>query len=986
MDQSSPSNSAGHDKSFLVGREREQSVLRRALDEMLAGHGSLVLVSGEAGIGKTTLIEWLVRLAENADCLVLWGRAYDLSVTPPYGPWVELARRHEADGHQPPLPDFLVDPEALVALGSQERLLNEATGFFRSVAAQRPLLLILDDLHWADHASLDLLRFLARQVSNHRLLLIAIYRGDELARDHPLYRLLPLLVREAAAIRLGLQRLNETEQRCLIRQHYTLSAADEQRLEKYLYARAEGNPLYLGELLRTLEEQRALQPSANGWHLGPLEKVRVPDLLVQVIEGRLSRLSEQTRELLNVAAVIGQTVPLDLWEAASTVGPTVLLEVMESALAAALVDVLPDGSCIYFRHALIREALYESILPLRRRIWHRKLAEILVATTNPDPDQIAYHFQQARDDRAVTWLIRAGERAQRSYVWATAVERFGAALAKRTEQGASATERAGMMLHIATLLRYSDPPRALTLVEEARQLAAEAGDQGLVCHCQIIAGLYQCLGGRFRSGLLEMRQGVALLESLSRGDQERLKSVVGAHEFPPSGTLVLWLALVGYLEEARTRGERMRAEVTTPALPRGQGGSSYADGLYGLALAQAQLGLTTAAQRTFQEARAAYHTVDHHVLEAETCFMTLELVQLRYFTDERETRAQLAVEAVAAGQRALVGGNGFPAEAYAFSLILLEGSWMDVRHLAQRLYEDDNRSFSISGGLWLAALARLQGDLSLAQRVIADVLPDGPRSEPGSSMLLLPALILQRVASALALDQHDLLAAHAWLESHDRWLDWSGAVLGRADCALLWARYHQLSGDSKSARNLGEQSLRQASDPRQPLVLISVRRFLGELDREDRRFAEADVHFRLSLELAEACASRFEWAMTLLALAELRGLQGQDAEARTLLTQARTVFDQLRAQPALEQLSAVELRLDQPKRASNPYGLSSRELDVLRLAAEGLTDALIAETLFIGRRTASTHLRNVFNKMGVNNRAAAVAVAVRDGLVQVPGE
>ncbi|HLI51900.1 MAG TPA: ATP-binding protein, partial [Thermomicrobiaceae bacterium] len=224
----------------LIGRAREQKLLHGWLGEALDGQGGLVLVGGEAGIGKTTLVEGLAAQVEAANALVLWGHCYDLTVTPPYGPWAELARRYTPTGDLPAFPAFLHDSNALAAVGSQEALIRQTWDFFVALADQRPVVLILEDLHWADQESLALLRFVARQPARHRILLLATYRVDELTRRHPLYQQIPLLIREAGAERLDLHPLDEAAIRDLIGQRYRLADVDAIRLESYLAEHAEG--------------------------------------------------------------------------------------------------------------------------------------------------------------------------------------------------------------------------------------------------------------------------------------------------------------------------------------------------------------------------------------------------------------------------------------------------------------------------------------------------------------------------------------------------------------------------------------------------------------------------------------------------------------------------------------------------------------------------------------------------------------------------
>src|SRR5690606_27793423 len=227
-------------------------------------------------------------------------------------------------------------------------------------------------MHWADVGSLELLRFVARGVAGAPMLLVVTYRGDEVNRRHPLFPLLPLLVREAGALRVDLRRLEPDDVRTLVSARYTLSVEAQSRLMAYLEERAQGNPLYVGELLRTLEDEHLLRLEGDGWVLGDLTQAGVPTLLRQVIEGRLARLGDEAHHLLSVAAVIGQEVPLGLWEAVTGATEDELLDVIEAAVEARLLEAHSDGAAVRFAHALIRETLYDGLLPPRRRLWHRR--------------------------------------------------------------------------------------------------------------------------------------------------------------------------------------------------------------------------------------------------------------------------------------------------------------------------------------------------------------------------------------------------------------------------------------------------------------------------------------------------------------------------------------------------------------------------------------------------------------------------------------
>jgi predicted ATPase len=454
------------DQPPLVGRDREQAVLRERLAAALAGRGGLVLIGGEAGIGKTALAEALLAEAAEQGALVLTGRCYDLSETPPYGPWAEAFARLpvDLDGSHLPAP-----------LGQGARPASQAALFAQArdclaAAARRPLVLLLDDLHWADPASLELLRYLARQAATLPLLLVASYRPEDVARGHPLYALLPALVRESRPTRLDLPRLTDEAVWALVAARHPLPEAGAARLVGWLQGRAEGNPSYLGELLRALAEEGLLRPADGAWTLGDLSHVRVPPLLRQVIEGRLARLGEEARGLLAIGAVLGQEVPLALWAAVAGAEEEALLDLVERGGAARVLAETPEGTHARFVHALIRETLYEGTPPSRRRGWHRRVAEALAGVPAPDPDAVAYHFRLAGDGRTGAWLIAAGERAQRAYAYRTAAARYEAALA--LAGGGDPEARGWLLLRLAPVRYYDDPRGGLGHLQEAARLAA----------------------------------------------------------------------------------------------------------------------------------------------------------------------------------------------------------------------------------------------------------------------------------------------------------------------------------------------------------------------------------------------------------------------------------------------------------------------------------------------------------------------------------
>jgi ATP/maltotriose-dependent transcriptional regulator MalT len=241
---------------------------------------------------------------------------------------------------------------------------------------------------------------------------------------------------------------------------------------------------------------------------------------------------------------------------------------------------------------------------------------------------------------------------------------------------------------------------------------------------------------------------------------------------------------------------------------------------------------------------------------------------------------------------------------------------------------------------------------------------------------------LQCLAADLCLDAGNVEGAKAWLEAHERWLAWSGSVLGQADGRLAWARWHLAARNPDQARIAASEALALAASPHQPLVTLGGHRLLGEIAIGEHDLARAERHLTSALELAMTCETPFEQALTLLALAELRAVQGEVGEARRLLEEVRALCLPLGAAPTLARVDALAARLAATRHTEiNAYGLTQREFDVLRLVVAGRSNQAIADELFISRDTARTHVANIFRKLDVSTRAEAVDSAHRHGLL-----
>jgi transcriptional regulator with XRE-family HTH domain/tetratricopeptide (TPR) repeat protein len=873
----------------LVGREQELGVLRASLAASMAGQGGLVLLSGEAGVGKTALAEALCWEAAQQGMLALFGRCYDLSETPPYGPWTDALSQFppapgSPPGSIPPLPSALH-----TTVRNSLEFFAEVRTFFAAATAKQPLLLLLDDLQWADPASLDLLRFLARSLTTLPLLLIATYRTEDLDHQHPLSQLIPLLVREARAERLDLAPLSVAALHVLVHRRYHLDAADADTLVAYLARRTAGNALFATEMLRTLEERGIV--AAAGTTLGDFEGIGVPMLLRQVVAGRVARLGAHAAELLAIAAVIGQEVPLAVWATVGSEAVTVET-VAERGIAARLLVETREG--IGFAHALIREAVYASIPAMRRRHLHRRVGEVLAAVEDVVPDAVAYHFQQAGDARAGAWLTRAAWRAYRSFAYVTARARFDAALAH-----VGGTERARSLLALSSLNRFRE--EGVRYAEEALDAARTAGDTVFAAMAQYRLGVVLSYHGPVGAALQATEEAERVLASIPDDALPELYDLQGLALVSRRLFRASVLSYAGRWKEAFAA----LGEAPETVLARLSNLNANANGALAVWSCFLLLGRPAHARQA-----AAAITTSMAPRKDELAMMTVHvllaggLLMIPYLLDDRETRQQYETELARKTRRVDEAMGAVPPFLDRCALLVVTGEWAAARALwAQRR---DAVTGQVTVNLpYVGAMARAQGAHDEAWALVREGLPDGSDTTPGTTHFT--AVDLYCLAARLALDTGEHALARQWLEAHDRWRVWAGAEVcwGRANGLLAWAEYHQATGDSHRALQHAEQARVAASDPRQPLLLLASHRLLGDLLREAGRTDAARAYLDTALALADACGAPYERALTLLTRARLAQQTGAVTVARDALAAARANCERLDASATLAHITAL---------------------------------------------------------------------------------
>jgi len=469
----------------FAGREAELEALGLAWKLVGGGERRVVMISGEAGIGKTRLVSKAARAFHEEGAVVLHGRCEE-QLGVPYEPFAEALTAYAAacpasdlrdqmgalGGELVRLAPILAErvpglPEPLRAEAETERyrLLEAVRELLVRISESSPVVLVLDDLHWAAQATLQLLSHIARSPTLTRLLVLATYRDTDLDRTHPLAETLAGLRRLPGVERLHLAGLDEHAAIAF----FEATAGHELDhdilgLAAVVRAETEGNPFFMGEVLRHLVESGALVERDGRWSVGrPVGEVGIPEGVREVVGHRLSRLSETANEVLATAAVIGREFDVALLGQSVDVGSDAMLDALEQAEKARLIVAAPARPGRYsFAHALVRSTLYDELPASRRLRLHRRIGLALEGRTGSLAAELAHHFGEAaplgESARAVSYARAAGDRARDSLAFAEAATHYEAALAA-LEFSAEPDRRVGCDLRTAlggTLFKIRD--------------------------------------------------------------------------------------------------------------------------------------------------------------------------------------------------------------------------------------------------------------------------------------------------------------------------------------------------------------------------------------------------------------------------------------------------------------------------------------------------------------------------------------------------
>jgi class 3 adenylate cyclase/tetratricopeptide (TPR) repeat protein len=435
----------------LVGRGGEQQQLKAHWDQVQQARGHLVLLSGEPGVGKTRLAQELIAHVQKSGATLLRGGCYEYEATTPYLPFVEAfrdwAHRQSAAELRASLGASAGEiakfaPEIETKLGAlapnaplppneeRLRLFDNVARFLRMLAAERGLLVFIDDVHWADQGTLSLLHYLLRHLRADRVLILGAYREIELDRAHPLASALVEWNRERLATRVLLGRLSLADTGSLLATLFGQESVSGE-FASALYRETEGNPFFIEEVVKSLIEQGEIYREGERWQRKETPELAIPQSVKEAIGRRLNRLSEPTIDALRTAAALGKIFAFRELAATSAAGEDALLNALDEASAAQLIRAQAGVSSasddtFAFTHDKIREVLYEELNPIRRRRLHQRIGEMLeklhvIPDGNPanvdEPAQdLAYHFALAGDlGKSFTYAQRAARSAERVF-------------------------------------------------------------------------------------------------------------------------------------------------------------------------------------------------------------------------------------------------------------------------------------------------------------------------------------------------------------------------------------------------------------------------------------------------------------------------------------------------------------------------------------------------------------------------------------------
>jgi predicted ATPase/class 3 adenylate cyclase/DNA-binding CsgD family transcriptional regulator len=982
----------------LVGRERELASLRHCFALAQEGRGQAVSIIGDAGLGKSRLLYEFRQTLAGSDCTWLDGRCYPYGAGLAYLPVIDLVKQYcridasdrdedirrkvydgleqlgmAPEGTAPYLLHLLaVETEGDVLVGPSPEAVKHQTfealqGLVGEIAARGPLVLAIEDLHWADATSVEFLAFLLEHMGGSRILLVCTYRPDFASlwsgkSYHSVVTLPPLAPSEGRQMLTALLG--------------TTHIQDE--LAALVLAKADGVPFFLEELVKVLQETSAIEQHEGQWRLmAQATGLPVPNTVEEVLMARIDRLAEGTKSMLQMGAVVGRECSGELLRELAGLPEGEFRTHLAALTRAELLYERgrPPQITYLFKHALTQEVAYQSLLTAQRRELHHRVAVTLetlfVDRLEEYYGQLAHHYCEAAQEdevtKAVEYAVRAGERHMALPAYAEAVRFYHMALDAFAHQAlVDEAQRCSLLLVLGEAQRKaSEHVQALATLQRAAENARRLGSSEYLAQAAMEFERVTWLSG------LPTEPAVHLLEEALQelGEDHRTLRARAL------GSLARALLFTGAQEQA-TRYAQQAVEVARDVDDPG----ALAFALQTLLLVPwkptAARERLLSATEMVQLAEAAGDS--ELILEAHTQRMLslLDLGDIQEVDVENEARARLTEELQQPSYLSVtIGVQAMRA--------LLDGRFMEAERLALQAQDIGQRvqSDRMTGafGVQMFTLRREQGRLREVEPALRYFVKQHGAASAWRPGLALLYSELGREREARTAFEH--LAQHDFADLPRDAL-WMGCIIYLAEvCAFL--------GDTVRAATLYKLLLPYAGHT----VVVgggvvcygAASRYLGMLAATMERWEDAMQHFEDALAMNTRMGARpwlahtqHQYAVMLLA----RHQPGDRDQAMSLLHEALATARAL-GMHALEGRITIYI---EPHPASVPAApavlddLSQREVEVLHLLAAGKSNREIADALCISLNTVATHVRNILIKTGTANRTEAAAYALRRGL------
>jgi DNA-binding NarL/FixJ family response regulator len=961
----------------LVGRVAELTSLSDALDTARKGTSSAVVLGGDAGVGKTRLLGELIASASVDGVLCLIGHCVDLGDTPPpYLPFTEAFTRLASE--RPDLGDHLFERfpalarllpgRAAPAQGPVDRgeLFDSVLSALATLATDQPVALVVEDAHWADQATRDLLGFLFTRLLGERVAIIVSYRSDDLHRRHPLRRTLAEWFRLPAVTRLNLDPLEADDVRALIRS-MNATSIHEREVES-IVRRADGNAFFAEELVAAAEQCTDAQQLP--WQLADL-------LLV-----RLDRLSDDARQVVRVAAVGGRRVTHDTLEAVAEVPGPRLDDALRDAIDAHVLELTPSGRGYIFRHALLAEAVYDDLLPGERVRLHAAYAAVLSARPDRRAAELARHARASHDlPTAYSASVAAGDEAMALAAPQEALQHYETALELAPLVPDAPDDRSGLIL--AAVEAADAAGHTLRGLKLARRALAELPEDA----------------EPVRRATLLLAVVIAALGNEIDGEAMALTSEA-LHlvpEQPPTAFRARLLAV--HARVALIMGQEVDAERTArEAVEVSEAVGCRTTGT------DARTTLAQLARRTVDPIEAA-HLIEEVIEQAEASNDAMSELRSRFslaslwheqceLGKAQDSFARTQERAVALGRR--WDAFGMHSRAMTATMQYLRGDWdgalltLDATGQQPTMMADAvlrSTAMTIRAGRGeldaidvldeLRSYWHREGRVGLYSGIGALEIYE-QQGDAASALVLIDDLV--EALGTLWLDP--------WFLARIQLSTLGISVLSAAAARAPEAQHEQLAADGERLLADGRTSADKGL-PRGRALGHEGEAWLARLEAEGARLRwltgqdapsadELVAVWRRSVEAFDY-GHAVQLTRSRIRLAAALRATGRADEAAEQAGLARSAARAMGATPMLDELRALGTTGRRPAddERSGLVALTDRERDVLAHLVDGRTNRQIAGTLYISEKTVSVHVSNILAKLGVRSRAEAAALARR---------